>query len=70
MEKKEEVGEGCCERKSLREKQEFRVMMVSYWLSCWGKRFNVHLFLLGPVIGDSFLLIILLESVTDRMSYH
>lgn len=35
MEKKGEAGEGYSQRKSLREKQELRVMMVSHWLSCW-----------------------------------
>ena len=35
MEKEEEVGRGCFEQKSLGEKLEFRVMMVSHWLTCW-----------------------------------
>lgn len=35
MEKKEEVGKGCFELKSIGENQEFRVMTVTHWLSCW-----------------------------------
>lgn len=34
--KKEESGRGCFECKSIAEKQDFRVMTVSHWLSCKG----------------------------------
>ena len=48
MEKKEEVGKDCFERKSTGEKQEFRVNVVSLCLSCWGGQFlvgnAVHIF--------------------------
>ena len=36
MEKKEEVERGCFELESVSGDQEFRVMMVSHWLSCSG----------------------------------
>lgn len=36
---KEEVGRGCFEEKSIGEKQEFRLMMVSHWPSCLGSQF-------------------------------
>lgn len=36
MEKKEQVGKGCFKSKSVGEKQEFRVTVGSYWLSCRG----------------------------------
>ena len=41
--------------------------LLGYWISC--RRHNVHLFLLGPVIDGSFLLVILLlGSVIDNAS--
>lgn len=41
MEKKEKVGRGCFERKSMGEKQEFRVTVVSPWLICRGSGFLI-----------------------------
>ena len=37
-EKKKEVGRGCFEWKSTGGKGEFRVVMVSCWLSCWASK--------------------------------
>lgn len=50
-----------------------RIMMVSHWLSCqthlFLTGFSICLSLLESVMDDSFLLVILLlESVTDRSS--
>ena len=39
---KEEVGRGCFEGKSIGEKQEFRVMMGSHWLSCRDSQFLIR----------------------------
>lgn len=58
---KEEVGRGCFEQKSVREKQEFRAMTLCHWLSgrgdpsLVGDAINVHCSLLGHGLGDSFL---------------
>lgn len=61
MEKKEGIGRCCFKGKSLGENQEFRVLMVSHWLSCRGGQFligdaicSVPLCLLEPVIDNSF----------------
>ena len=58
------------EGKSAGEKREFRVMMVSHWLSCGSSGFLVgdaiHIFsLLRPVIDYPFLLRILLPKVCN-----
>lgn len=45
LEKKEEVRRGCSEQDSKGGKQEFRVVMVSHWLS--GGRFSLAGLLLG-----------------------
>lgn len=37
----EEIGRGYFEQKPIGEKQEFRAIMVSHWLSCWGSQFLV-----------------------------
>lgn len=39
MEKKEEIGRGCFEGKSVGIKQDLWVMRVSHWLSCRGNKF-------------------------------
>lgn len=39
---REEVEKGCSECKSIGEKKEFRVMMVSHGLSCRGRLFVVE----------------------------
>lgn len=60
MEKKEAVGRACFEQKSIGEKQEFKVMRVSHWLSFRGgqipyrrcKMFCMS-FPVGPVIDSA-----------------
>ena len=65
---KEEVGKGCFEGGSIREK----VMTVSLWSSCWGSQFltedGVHEFLLRPLTDPVFLPVVLLRSVVDNSS--
>lgn len=71
MEKKEEeVGRGYFEQKSIEEKREFKKMnsLAKLLHSVLGKRYNVYLFLLEPIIDYPFLLILLLGSVIDRAS--
>lgn len=60
---------GCFGQKSNGEKQEFRVMVVSHWLSCRDYSFLVgdamYLSVSGRIIEDSFLLRILLFGVRN-----
>lgn len=71
MEKEEEIGWGCFESKSHWRKagvegdDSFSLAELSrLWISC--RRFNVHLFLIGPVV-NSFLLTVLMRSIIDSL---
>lgn len=71
--RRRKLGRLALNEKSVGEEQEFRVLMVSRWLSCWGGRFlvggaAVPPSLLAPVMDDSFLLAILLETIIDSSS--
>lgn len=69
MEKNEEVERGSFGQKSNGEKQEFRAMKVSHWLSYRDRLFLVgdamYISVSGSVIEDSFLLRILLVEVRN-----